>query len=647
MSGSKYFDRIAVIVTALILILTILFMNGDELGIKAMEHTVGYENRLFDNTKVHTIDIVMDEWDDLIANAANEEYYTANVVIDGESYKNVGIRAKGNTSLSTVASLGSERYSFKIEFDHYASTESYHGLDKLSLNNLIQDSTMMKDYLTYTMMNEFGVNSSLCSYVYITVNGEDWGLYLAVEGVEESFLERNYGSDYGELYKPDSMSFGGGRGNGKDFDMSDFDFDSSEDQARSSESGEFDLSDLPEDFDPSSMPGGSEEENGGFSFGGRFGMSSSDVKLQYIDDELDSYSNIWDNAKTNITEADQNRLIESLKKLSSGENIESVVDIEQVIRYFVVHNFVCNDDSYTGMMVHNYYLYEKDGQLAMIPWDYNLGFGTFSAGEATSTVNTQIDNPVSGGTSDRPMLNWIFESEEYTSLYHQYFEEFLNSVDIQGIIDNAYNLIKSYVEKDPTAFYTYEEFETGVETLRQFCSLRSESISMQLENGETTENMSYMDASAITLSDMGSMSGSMGGFGGDMPSGTVIDALSAGDSTDNIPQEMPKNFDGELPENFDFSNLSEDFNPSDIPEDFEGNFPGQSSEDQAETTPSEDSETSGDKDLSGNNMQTPDSGLSFNKNYMDTSSDFSGWLWIAVSVAVLAIGLIVAKKYKG
>lgn len=40
MSGSKYFDRIAVIVTALILILTILFMNGDELGIKAMEHTV-------------------------------------------------------------------------------------------------------------------------------------------------------------------------------------------------------------------------------------------------------------------------------------------------------------------------------------------------------------------------------------------------------------------------------------------------------------------------------------------------------------------------------------------------------------------------------------------------------------------------------
>lgn len=548
MSGSKYFDRIAVIVTVLVFVLTILFMNGAALGIKAIAHTMGYEDRLFDHTKVHTVDIVMNDWDELIASAASEEYNTADVVIDGESYKNVGIRAKGNTSLSTVASLDSERYSFKIEFDHYDSTQSYHGLDKLSLNNLIQDSTMMKDYLTYTMMNEFGVRSSLCSFVFITVNGEDWGLYLAVEGVEESFLERNYGSDYGELYKPDSMSFGGGRGNGKDFDM-----------------------------------------------------GSSDVKLQYIDDELDSYSNIWNNAKTDITEADQNRLIESLKKLSSGEDMESVVDIEQVIRYFVVHNYVCNDDSYTGMMVHNYYLYEKDGQLAMIPWDYNLGFGTFGAGDATSTVNTPIDSPVSGGSSDRPMLNWIFENEEYTELYHQYFAELLNRVDIQGMIDNAYDLIQSYVEKDPTAFYTYEEFELGVETLRQFCSLRSESISMQLENGETTENMGYADASAITLSDMGSMNGSRGDFGGDMP--------DRSDRTEGFGGDAPDRPD--RTEGFDGSGFNNGQRPQ-MPDD------------------------------SGAGSEPP-----FQMNDAAASPpDVSGWIWIFISAAILVIGLIVAKKYQ-
>ena len=96
-------------------------------------------------------------------------------------------------------------------------------LNKLCCINLIQDNTMMKDYLVYRLMGNFGVASPLCSYVYITVNGEDWGLYLAVEGVEDAFLERNYGGETGELYKPDSMSFGGGRGNGKDFNMEDFD----------------------------------------------------------------------------------------------------------------------------------------------------------------------------------------------------------------------------------------------------------------------------------------------------------------------------------------------------------------------------------------------------------------------------------------
>ena len=50
--------------------------------------------------------------------------------------------------------------------------------------------------------------------------------------------------------------------------------------------------------------------------------------------------------------------------------------MEEVIRYFVVHNFVCNGDSYTGTMIHNYYLYEEDGRLSMLPWDYNLAYGT-------------------------------------------------------------------------------------------------------------------------------------------------------------------------------------------------------------------------------------------------------------------------------
>ena len=682
MSGSKHFDKIAWTVTALILVVTIIFMNGNALGIEAKANKMGYENRLFDNTKVHTIDIVMDDWDEFIANATSEEYYTAAMVIDGEAYKNVAIRGKGNTSLSTVSSMNSDRYSFKVEFDHYDNSITYHGLDKLSLNNLIQDSTMMKDYLTYTMMYEFGAATPLCSFVYITVNGEDWGLYLAVEGVEDSFLERNYGSDYGELYKPDSMSFGGGRGNGKDFNMDDFmnDQQSSDDSEQQTtmpdmnnfdpssmfggnmpDMGNFDFSQIPEgtsgnmpdrdsvDSAQGDMPQGESDSessdkssfSGGFDFSnimggfGGFGMGSSDVKLQYVDDETSSYSNIWNNAKTDITKADQTRLIESLKKLSNGEEIESVVDIEAVIRYFVVHNYVCNGDSYTGSMIHNYYLYEENGQMAMLPWDYNLAYGTFQGGNGQSTVNTPIDAPVSGGAGeDRPMWSWILSDESYTELYHQYYEEFLNTVDIQAIIENAYNLIKSYVEKDPTAFYTYEEFEAGVETMREFCRLRSESISMQLANGETTSNMSYVDASGLTLSDMGSMGGSKGGFGG-MP----------GSSSDK------GGFGGEMPEGFDASQ---------IPEDFGGMFSGwdsagTESSDNAGSTEATDSTGAADNtESTGNsnrpsrdNMQMPGGSWGSDWSGMGNAvSNNTNWIWLVVSVLILGAGLLIAKLYK-
>lgn len=208
MSTHKHIDKICCVVLAMTLILSAVFVLTGAFGAEAKEVSLGYENRLFDTSKVHTVDIVMNDWDSFIESCTDEEYTSCNLVIDGEAYKNVAIRAKGNTSLSNVQSMNSDRYSFKIEFDHYDNANTYYGLDKLCLNNIIQDNTYMKDYITYQMMNKFGVASPLCSYVSITVNGEDWGLYLAVEAVEESFLLRNYGSNYGELYKPDSIGMG-------------------------------------------------------------------------------------------------------------------------------------------------------------------------------------------------------------------------------------------------------------------------------------------------------------------------------------------------------------------------------------------------------------------------------------------------------
>ena len=601
MSTHKHIDKICCVAVALALVITVLFMNGKSLGIVSAGKSLGYESRLFATDRVHTIDIVMNDWECFIETCENEEYSMCSVVIDGENYSNIGIRAKGNTSLSNVSQMDSNRYSFKLEFDQYDSTKSYYGLDKISLNNIIQDNTYMKDYLVYRMMGEFGVAAPLCSYVYITVNGEDFGLYLAVESIEESFLQRNFGNDYGELYKPDSMSFGGGRGNGKDFDFSEFEnneenaennrnnqmptppegfggrgqrpFDNGENPFENGEMPDFsqmpDMSqipEMPENFENRDFAG-----KGGFGGekGGMGGKGSDDVKLKYIDDSLDSYSNIFDNAKTDITDADKTRLIESLKTLSSGENVESVVDVEQVIKYFVVHNFVVNGDSYTGNMIHNYYLYEKDGVMEMLPWDYNLAFGTFQSADATSAVNSAIDSPLSGGDiSDRPMIAWIFENKEYTNLYYEYFSQFISeyfdSGKFEKEIDAVTEMISPYVEKDPTKFCDHDSFVLGASTLKKFCMLRAESVNGQLCGTISSTNSqsslsSLVDASGINISDMGTMSmGGRGGMsGGERPQknpNRQTETTEPAEETTSIPNEdvpttqpKPPEMNGEMP----------------------------------------------------------------------------------------------------
>ena len=669
MSASKNIEKICVVITVLTILLAFVFCNGQAFGIQISASAMGYENRLFDSTKVHKLNIVMDDWDSFLENCESEEYANCNITIDGELFKNVGIRAKGNTSLSSVRNMDSQRYSLKIEFDQYDSTKSYHGLDKLCLNNIIQDNTYMKDFLAYTMMYDFGVDAPLCSYAYITVNGEDWGLFLAVEAIEESFLQRNYGRNYGDLYKPDSMSFGGGGpGNGRDFDMSEFmNGDTNEESDQSSNrmpdvpNGQPPQMDggTPSDFDPSEMFGGKDGRDGG-----GFGRGSDDVKLNYTDDSFDSYSNIFNNAKTTVTDADKTRLIQSLKQLSQYENLEEIVNTDEVLRYFVVHNFLCNGDSYTGQMIHNYYLYEKDGQMSMLPWDYNLAFGTFQGGNAQSSVNAAIDTPVSNGMDDRPMVAWVFSDAQYTDEYHRLFAEFLSQTDMQTLISSTAELIGEYVQKDPTKFCTYEEFQKGVTAISKFCELRTESVQGQLNgtipatsDGQNAQSDTLIDASSLNTSDMGTMDKGGGkGFGGrnfggrtSEDSNTKVTAKTMSNlrpvENNEVPYfngEMPEGFGRQMPPDGFGGGMPDGFNGQMPPDGWYGEMPdGFGGQKQDNQQPSSDSDTENGDAARPSMEHAPNMDME-----RSSSVNMVTWIWLGVSVLFLAFGLIFAFKFK-
>ena len=269
--------------------------------------------------------------------------------------------------------------------------------------------------------------------------------------------------------------------------------------------------------------------NGGF--GGMNGGGSG-VSLEYTDDEISSYSAIFDNAKTKTTEEDEQRVIEALKNLSTGTELEKYVDVDAVLKYFAAHTVVVNLDSYTSNMGHNYYLYENDGKISMLPWDYNLAFGGFMSGSASDVVNLAIDTPVSGVTmEERPILSKLLEVSEYKEKYHEYLQEIVDGYFADGKfeekVQSLNDLIAESVKADPTAFVTYDEYEEAVAELSKLGKLRAESIQGQLD-GEipaTTDEQqaspdSLVDASSIDLSKLGDSMGGKGmggggrGFGG-------------------------------------------------------------------------------------------------------------------------------------
>ncbi len=525
----KYINIITIIlVVGAVLFTCTLMFNPTILDIT--EKGTLYENTLFDKDEIMTVNITISDenWADMQENALEEEYHLCDITINGETYESVVIRTKGASSLSSVAKSDSDRFSFKIKADEYVGGQSFDGLDEFVLNNCYLDATYMKEYLSYEMMDYIGVDTPLYSYAAISINGEYFGLYMMVEAPEEDFLERLYGSDYGELYKPESV--GGGQMGAGEMMPGAADVMNMQEMPGGVNTMTFDNQTDMTTFNMTGKPAMNMmmPVMGGAAGGvGDMSESGGGADLVYTDDDTESYSQIFDNAVTDTSTSDEKRVITALKNLNEGTDLETYVDVDEVLRYFAANTALVSLDSYVSSMKHNYYLYEDDGQISILPWDFNQAFGGFGISEASEAVNFPIDTPVASGISleDRPLIGVLLENEDYTELYHAYLERIATGFygeSFEERIAAIDALIGDYVESDPTAFYTYDEYQTTILTLAEYGDMRAESILGQLngtipstEEGQTANPDLLVDASGLNFSSMGST----GGGGGEGPTG--------------------------------------------------------------------------------------------------------------------------------
>jgi hypothetical protein len=104
----------------------------------------------------------------------------------------VGIRLKGNQG-GSFRDLKDGKAAFKIKCN-FISGKKCLGLKKMTLNNMVQDPSMIHETLAYAAFSAAGVPASRTGFAYVRVNGKDFGLYLNLETLDDVSLKRIFGS---------------------------------------------------------------------------------------------------------------------------------------------------------------------------------------------------------------------------------------------------------------------------------------------------------------------------------------------------------------------------------------------------------------------------------------------------------------------
>jgi spore coat protein CotH len=156
----------------------------------------GAQAPVFDQSRLHEIRLVMDpqDWAALRRNFRSNDYYAANISLDGEVLQQVGIRSRG------AGSRSGEKPGLKVDFNKYNKSQEYQGYKTMALDNLVQDTSMLRERLAYTVFEAMGHPAPQNAFGRLTVNDEYWGVYGVVESVSKPFLKARLGEESGTLY---------------------------------------------------------------------------------------------------------------------------------------------------------------------------------------------------------------------------------------------------------------------------------------------------------------------------------------------------------------------------------------------------------------------------------------------------------------
>lgn len=175
---------------------------------------------VFSEDKVHQLDITISQENIDILNEQSGAYSSETVWVevdatyDGVALPSIGMRLKGR--YGSWRSF-EDKPSIKLDVNRYVDGQDLEGIKSLTFNNMISDCSFMREHMAYPVYEAMDVAVPRTAYVWMTVNGSDYGLYLNVESIDDVYLKRHYDNNDGNLYDADYVLWDDGSYNVLDF----------------------------------------------------------------------------------------------------------------------------------------------------------------------------------------------------------------------------------------------------------------------------------------------------------------------------------------------------------------------------------------------------------------------------------------------
>ena len=319
---------------------------------------------------------------------SNPVWVATTVEFEGDTWTNVGLRFKGNSSLRSSWGAGNNKLPLKLDFDEFEDEyteiddQRFYGFKQLTLASNFNDSSFLREKVAADIFRESGVPAAQTAFYQVYVDyGEGpiyFGLYTMVEVVDDTVIETQFDDDSGNVYKPSGSgaSFAAGS-----FNEASFDKETNQDEA--------DYSDI-----------------------------------------LALYQALHAETRTNSPE-------------TWRADLEAVFDVDGFLNYLAVNTVIQNWDTY-GLMSHNYYLYNdpSSGLLTWIPWDNN---GAMKANGIRPALSMSLDEV----NADWPLISFLMADPVPEAVYTDYVTALINGAfDPEAITaryQELHDLVAPYV----------------------------------------------------------------------------------------------------------------------------------------------------------------------------------------------------------